>query len=69
MSPSLNEFLTTVVLVSFVVTVVLAVCSYGAYKLRERRRGPAAGAPESGPVFFTRYVPPRETPGDARPAA
>ena len=58
MTPNMNEFLTTVVLVSFVVTVVLAIGSYLAYKVRERRRAPSPASPQQGPVFFERFVPP-----------
>ena len=53
---SLNTLLAVIILVSFIVTVVLAVGSYTAYKLRERRRparGPLAAGEE---VFFERYV-------------
>ena len=35
---SVNTLLSTVILVSFIVTIVLAIGSYMAYKLRERRR-------------------------------
>jgi len=38
----LAEFIATLVIVLFLVTVVMAVGSYGAYKLRERRRPVAA---------------------------
>ena len=34
----LDAFLATIILVSFLITIVMAVGSYGAYKLRERRR-------------------------------
>ena len=51
----LNTLLSTVVLVSFIVTIVLAVGSYLAFKGREVRR-PAPDLPDrSGePVFFER---------------
>ena len=69
MTPDVNEFLTTIVLVSFLVTIVLAVGSYVAYKLRERRRPPAM-KPTTGPMFFERFVPENRTlqepPNDAR---
>ena len=55
---SLNQFLSTVILVSFIVTIVLAVGSYLAYKLRERRRPPSERLDGSdGPVFFERVYP------------
>jgi hypothetical protein len=61
---SLNQFLSTVILVSFIVTIVLAVGSYLAYKLREHRRPPSErldGA--DGPVFFERVYPTGPTHG------
>ena len=35
---NLDAFLATIIIVSFLITIVMAVGSYGAYKLRERRR-------------------------------
>lgn len=57
---SANALLSTIILVSFIVTIVLAVGSYMAYKYRERR-SPKAARPESGdePVFFERFFPHR----------
>lgn len=55
----LVPYLSTVIVVATVATVVLAVFSYLAFKLRERRR-PRSAAP---PVFFHRYRP------DGAPAA
>lgn len=50
-----NTLLSTVILVTFLVTIVLAVGSYTAYKLRERRRPVIDPAAEgSAPVFFER---------------
>ena len=51
-----NTLLSTIILVSFIVTVVLAVGSYMAYKVRESRR-PKTSAAASGdePVFFERF--------------
>jgi heme/copper-type cytochrome/quinol oxidase subunit 2 len=52
---SANALLSTIILVAFIVTVVLAIGSYGAYKMRERRRPgnePAAAGRE--PEFFER---------------
>lgn len=34
----LDAFLATIIIVSFLITIVMAVGSYGAYKLRERRQ-------------------------------
>ena len=62
---SVNALLSTVILVSFIVTIVLAVGSYMAYKLRERSRGPRARVEVEGePVFFERVFP-----GAIRPAS
>ena len=67
---SVNALLSTIVLVSFIVTVVLAIGSYLAYKMRERGRAPSADVDVDGePVFFERVYPgvvPRATP-DAVP--
>ena len=61
---NVNALLSTVILVSFIVTVVLAVGSYMAYKLRERNRGPRSRVEVEGePVFFERVYP-----GVTRPA-
>ncbi len=57
---SLNQILSIVVLVSFVVTVVLAIGSYAAYKLRERRRPRGTGGADPENVYFERYLPPPE---------
>ena len=55
---SVNALLSTVVLVSFIVTVVLAIGSYMAYKMRERGRAPAnRGDVGDEPVFFERVYP------------
>jgi len=55
---SVNALLATVILVAFIVTVVLAIGSYMAYKLRERNRGPQSRvAIEGEPVFFERVYP------------
>ena len=57
---SINVLLSTIILVSFIVTLILAVGSYLAYKVRERRR-PAVFGPGDGdePVFFERFFPSR----------
>ncbi len=57
---SVNALLSTVILVAFIVTVVLAVGSYLAYKIRERSRAPASHiSVEGAPIFFERVYPGR----------
>ena len=53
----LNNVLSTIIIVAFVVTVVLAVGSYMLYKLRERRRPRAAFDPSKENIFFERFYP------------
>ena len=62
----INMLLSTVVLVSFIVTVVLAVGSYLTFKGRERRRPDPQLASRNGePVFFERiYLQPRKVEAD-----
>lgn len=57
---SVNVLLSTIILISFIVTLILAVGSYMAYKVRDRRR-PSAVSPGDGdgPVFFERFFPSR----------
>jgi len=43
---SFTAFVATVIIVLFLVTIVMAAGSYGAYKLRERRRPDADRAPD-----------------------
>lgn len=54
---SVNALLSTIILVTFIVTVVLAVGSYAAYKVRERRRPEASRLTSDEPVFFERFFP------------
>ena len=55
---SINQLLSTVILVAFIVTLVLAVGSYMAYKARESRRPRGARAGGDGaPIFFERVYP------------
>jgi hypothetical protein len=63
----INMLLSTVVLVSFIVTIILAVGSYLAFKGRERRRPDQQLASRSGePVFFERiYLQPRKVDASA----
>ena len=53
----LDSLLSTVILVSFLVTIIMAIGSYAAYKLREGRR-PRADEVVSGgdSAFFERIV-------------
>jgi heme/copper-type cytochrome/quinol oxidase subunit 2 len=54
----INTLLSTVILVSFIVTLVLAVGSYLAYKLRDRGRTPTERMEGSDePVYFERVYP------------
>lgn len=51
----LDAFLATIIIVCFLITIVMAVGSYGAYKLRERRRPMLdMGAAGGGRPFFVR---------------
>ena len=54
---SINILLSTIILVSFLVTIVMAVGSYVAYKLREARR-PRLELPTAGgeSPYFERIV-------------
>ena len=63
----INMLLSTVVLVSFIVTIILAVGSYLAFKGRERRRPDPQLASRNGePVYFERiYMQPRKVDGSA----
>ena len=56
-----NTLLSTIVLVAFIVTVVLAIGSYLAYKARERRRPRSQQAQGAAgePIFFERFFPQR----------
>jgi len=57
-------YLSAVILISTIATIALAVLSYAAFKLRDKRR-PKAKAGET-PVFFHRYRLPEQV--DAAPA-
>ena len=50
----LGTLLSTILLVSFIVTIILAVGSYMAYKFRERRRPRELVRADAGPVYFER---------------
>ena len=66
---SVNALLSTIILVAFIVTVVLAIGSYMAYKLRERNRGPARVEIEGEPVFFERVYPAAATRATTQPSS
>ncbi len=67
---SINALLSTVILVSFIVTLVLAVGSYMAYKVRERGRTPGGRSAAAGePVFFERVYPAAPSARAAEPSA
>ena len=56
---STNALLSTIILVAFIVTVVLAIGSYLAYKYREGRR-PRSDREDGAhgePIFFERFFP------------
>jgi hypothetical protein len=54
---SINLLLSTIILVSFLVTIVMAVGSYVAYKLREARRPRVEVAgPKGESAFFERVT-------------
>ena len=55
----LIPYLSAVILISTLATILLAVLSYGAFKLRDKRK-PKGGGPEL--VFFRRYRSEDETP-------
>ena len=54
----LDALLSTIILVSFLVTILMAIASYAAYKLREKRRPRSAVQPGSDgtPYFFERIL-------------
>jgi heme/copper-type cytochrome/quinol oxidase subunit 2 len=57
MNMNVNTVLSTIIIVAFVVTIVLAVGSYMLYKLRERRRPRTPYDPASENIFFERFYP------------
>ena len=57
----LDTMLSTLILFAFLATILLAVGSYAAYKLRERRRPrDPQGESSDEPVFFERFFPPTQ---------
>ena len=66
---SVNVLLSTIILISFIVTLILAIGSYMAYKVRDRRRPVAIRYGEDdGPVFFERFFPSGAAAGGEREA-
>lgn len=49
-------YLSAVILISTIATIFLAVLSYAAFKLRDKRRPKAKGGADA-PVYFHRYKP------------
>jgi len=49
-------YLSAVILISTIATIFLAVLSYAAFKMRDKRRPKAKGGP-AAPVYFHRYKP------------
>ena len=61
----LVPYLSAVILVSTIATILLALLSYAAFKLRDKRKPKAV---DTGPVFFHRYRLDRDEPEDSEPA-
>ena len=55
-------YLSAVILISTIATIALAVFSYAAFKLRDKRRPKAKGG--DAPVFFHRYKPAPDEKGE-----
>ena len=62
----LDSLLSTIILVTFLVTIIMAIGSYAAYKLREGRRPPAIRAHADGESAFFERVRAEDV---ARPAS
>jgi hypothetical protein len=67
---TLDTLLSTIILVTFLVTILMAIASYAAYKLREARRPTRAmsydaPADDGTPYFFERILAdPADSPGE-----
>jgi hypothetical protein len=59
----LVPYLSAVILIATIATILLAVISYAAFKMRDKRRPKKNAAP---PVFFRRYRPDDPEPPRAR---
>jgi hypothetical protein len=65
----LDALLSTIILVSFIVTILMAIASYAAYKLRESRRPRATVAVHRDDDFFFERILPDPPPGpDGEPS-
>lgn len=64
----LDSLLSTVILVSFLVTIIMAIGSYAAYKLREARRPRAEEVIAEGNSSFFERIVADDAPDNARPA-
>jgi hypothetical protein len=60
----LVPYLSAVILIATIATILLAVVSYAAFKMRDKRRPKGKSAP---PVFFRRYRPDEPESPRARP--
>lgn len=59
----MDTLLSTIILVTFLVTIIMAIGSYAAYKLREARRpGIEAAADGEESVFYERILPDDDPP-------
>ncbi|HSM37491.1 MAG TPA: hypothetical protein VK837_13900 [Longimicrobiales bacterium] len=54
MNVNVLEVIVLVMVVTIVVTITLAAMSYGAFRVRERRRPAVAEVEQDGPMFFER---------------
>jgi hypothetical protein len=63
----LGTLLSTILLVSFIVTIILAIGSYMAYKFRERRRPRDAMPDGDAPMYFERVDLSVDPPGVKKP--
>ena len=62
----LDVLLSTIILVAFLATILMAIASYAAYKLRERRRPRVVAEPSNQEVlFFERILADRPTGDEA----
>jgi hypothetical protein len=65
----LDALLSTIILVSFIVTILMAIASYAAYKLRESRRPRTAVAvARDDDFFFERILPDPPAGADSEPS-
>lgn len=60
----LDVLLSTIILVAFLATILMAIASYAAYKLRERRRPRVVAEPSNQEVLFFERILADRPPGD-----